>query len=164
MIKMKIEEKAKIFAERAHNGQFRKDGKTLYINHPAEVVRLLKSIGIGDDNILAAAWLHDSVEDSSLTEEEIKKEFNQEIARIVYALTRNIGREDYNNRIKNSDYSIKIIKLADTLHNCLEISGISDKLFIQRKIDDCKNLYLDLAKETCFVFYLILKKSLEPYM
>ena len=61
-------DRAAEFARKAHEGGFRRDKKTPYIVHPADVVARLKSWGITDEDILSAAWLHDTVEDTELTE------------------------------------------------------------------------------------------------
>jgi len=156
---MTLIKKAQKFATQAHKGQFRKDGKTPYIKHPEAVVNLLKQIGINNQDILSAAWLHDVIEDTSITLEQIQKEFNSNITRIVAALTRDVNRKKYNERIKNADFSIKIIKLADIIHNCRDINPSIPSITIKRKIKECKELYLNLAKEISPVFYNLIKTS-----
>ena len=63
-------ELAKKIAFEKHNGQFRRDGVTPYINHPAEVVRLLEKSNASAHEI-AAGWLHDVIEDTGTTLEEL---------------------------------------------------------------------------------------------
>ena len=155
---MNLEQKAQEFATMAHTGQLRKDGKTPYINHCYGVVRLLKEIGIGDENILCSAWLHDVIEDCG-----IEKEFNKEIARIVFVLTRNVNRERYKERIKNADFPIQIVKLADTVHNCSELERCLDKGTIKTKVKDCEEFYFDLARRICPEFYEKLVFYIRPY-
>ena len=156
---MNLEPKAKEFAAKSHKGQLRKNGITPYINHCAGVVSLLKEIGIVDDDILSAGWLHDVIEDCNVTKEQIEQEFNVNIARIVSVLTRDVDRETYKERIKQSDYQVQIVKLADTVHNCSEMAhqNIPEKT-IKRKIEDCEALYFDLAKQICPRFYDLLKE------
>ncbi|MDO8509478.1 MAG: HD domain-containing protein [Nanoarchaeota archaeon] len=159
---MNLESKASKFATQAHEGQLRKDGKTPYITHCAGVVSLLKEIGIDDEDTLCAAWLHDTIEDCGVTREYIKREFNTNIARIVSQLTRDVDREAYKERIKNADYQVQIVKLADTVHNCSTMTHPRvSKETIRRKLEDCKDLYFDLAKEVCLEFYLMLKIHTE---
>ena len=130
---MKLEQKAKEFARIIHAGQLRKDGETPYLIHLEETANLLEKIGISNEDIKCSARLHDSMEDCGFSKEVIEKEFNGNIARIVQALTRDVSREEYNERIKNSDYSVQIIKLADTVHNCATLSkNLLEKTKIQQ--------------------------------
>ena len=76
-----IFEKAVIFAFNAHRGQERKDGG-IYILHPLEVAVIAGSM-TQDKNVLAAAVMHDTVEDTSVTSDDILKEFGTEIAELV---------------------------------------------------------------------------------
>lgn len=147
MIGNKIK-KAMNLAERAHKNQFRKDGITPYIEHPKALFNLLLFFGIRDENILCSALLHDIIEDCGVKRKFIEEEFNSEVGRIVSGLTRDCPREEYEDRIKNSDFSIQIIKIADIIHNLIDL----DKNYIsigtyERKINDCKNIYLDLTRK-----------------
>ncbi len=163
-MKMRIEQKAKEFATKIHTGQYRKDGKTPYIKHCEAIVSLLKEIEIKNEDILAAAWLHDTVEDCKVTIKQIEQEFNSEIARIVKSLTRNANRQDYKERVRNADYAIQIIKLADTVHNCSELNLNLPEKTIKRKVEDCKELYFLLAKEICTLFYEKLNNSIANFI
>lgn len=71
-----IEEKARVFATAAHGavGQVRKYTGEPYINHPAEVVQIVRSVQHTPD-MIAAAWLHDVVEDTAVTLEDIEQHF-----------------------------------------------------------------------------------------
>jgi (p)ppGpp synthase/HD superfamily hydrolase len=150
----KFEEKAEKIASKAHQYQFRNDNVTPAIYHPRNVVTYLKQIGIENQDIICAAWLHDTVEDSYLTIDYIKKEFNPNIARIVQKLTKNGDREQYKETIKNSDYPVQIIKLADMIDNCSHLDDARlSKDLVKRKIDDCKILYLPIAEKICPEFY-----------
>src|SRR3989344_3793458 len=146
-MKKSLERIAEELATRAHAGQVRKDGKTPYITHPEAVVSLLKNIGIEDENIIAAGWLHDTIEDCGITRQVIEREVNSEVARIVSILTRDVGREEYIERIRKANYSVKIVKLADFVHNCSTLSSELPAKTIQRKVEDAKKFYLALAQE-----------------
>lgn len=74
------------FAARAHDGQRRLDGRP-FIVHPLDVAGRLAEVGVGDDDILSAALLHDVVEDTKVTLLEIEKEFGQRVALWVAQLT-----------------------------------------------------------------------------
>jgi (p)ppGpp synthase/HD superfamily hydrolase len=72
--------KATNFAAIAHKNQMRKDGKTPYINHPIGVTHILTELGnVFDINVLAAALLHDTVEDTDTTIDDIKDNFGEKI-------------------------------------------------------------------------------------
>ncbi len=78
-----VKEKAKIFAIKAHKGQIRKNEKDKpMIMHPISVGMLLEKFGY-DDNVIAAGYLHDVVEDTKYTIEDIEKEFGNDIASLV---------------------------------------------------------------------------------
>ncbi len=84
---MDIVRKAREFASHAHRDHVRNDeAKTPYVHHLAEVAKLVEVSG-GDDSEIAAAWLHDTVEDTSTTFEDIQREFGGEIAAIVCGMT-----------------------------------------------------------------------------
>ena len=161
---MLLEQKARQYATEAHKGQFRKDGITPYINHPGEVVNLLKSIGIKAIDTLCSGWLHDGPEDTKMTIELIEKEFNANIARIVGQLTRDVDREAYKERIRNADYAVQIVKLADVVHNCSDLKNPSlPAQTIRRKVEDCESLYLELAERICPEFHEMLVGYLASF-
>jgi len=113
--KMTQLELCKKIAYEAHKGQFRNDGVTPYIEHPRRVVELLE----GSNKILrCAAWLHDVIEDTEITELELKKKGVQpSIIRLVKILTN--PKEDYwayLRGVKESAPAIQI-KIADMLDN-----------------------------------------------
>lgn len=76
---------AAAFAARKHSGQYRKGAeKTPYINHPIEVARLLASVGgVSDVDVLSAALLHDTVEDTGTRPEELEERFGSAVRRLV---------------------------------------------------------------------------------
>lgn len=76
------------FAAEAHRHQSRKDGRTPYIVHPTAVLRRLSSdLGVEDPDVLCAAVLHDVIEDSSVTREELELRFGRRVANWVLELT-----------------------------------------------------------------------------
>lgn len=119
--------KAYNLAEEKHHNQFRKSGEG-YIIHPLNVAYILAQIGL-DDSTICAALLHDVVEDTDVTNEDIKKEFGDEIAELVAGVTKlsNIQFtsieeqqvEDYRKMFlaMGKDIRVIILKLADRLHN-----------------------------------------------
>lgn len=94
---MHIVRKAEIFASAAHAavGQVRKYTGEPYIVHPREVAAMVASFG-GDDAMIAAAWLHDVVEDTEVTLDEVRYYFGDDVADLVYWLTDVSKPEDGN--------------------------------------------------------------------
>ena len=121
------------FAKQAHEavGQKRKYSGEPYIVHPEGVVGILMEHGHMSDNMLAAAYLHDTVEDTAVTIEDIDREFGPEISALVGMLTDTAKPEDGNratrmgiNRAHAAQGSpdAQTIKLADILHNIRDVA------------------------------------------
>lgn len=164
-MKEDIVQKAKELAYTMHQDQKRKDGLP-YITHPKGVVKILAGEGIIDETIISVAWLHDVLEDTPIEYESLEKQFGKNIAEKVYILSRNIDREEYKLRIKNSDYAVKIIKLADTLHNIHDAYSLSylPQTSIQRKIDDCMSFYIPMAVEVSSTICCKIIESIDNYL
>lgn len=129
---MDIIEKARVFATAAHSAvrQVRKYTGEPYINHPAELVELLREHGIADQQMLAAAWLHDVVEDTGISLEVIRAEFGACVATLVEGLTDVSKPEDGNRKTRKAidrahtaaqSPACKTIKLADLISNTRSI-------------------------------------------
>lgn len=164
-MKQGLSQKAKDFAYKMHKGQKRKGGLP-YITHPKGVVKILEEIGINDEVTISAAWLHDTLEDTVTKYEDLEKEFGKNIADMVYNLTRNVDRESYKSRIKTSGYLVKVIKLADTLHNVHNpylMRYLSDE-GVKKKIGDCIEFYIPLAMQICPSIGYKLKESISNYL
>lgn len=128
---MDIIEKARIFATAAHGAaaQLRKYTNEPYIVHPREVAGIVLQHG-GSEAQIAAAWLHDVVEDTGVTIEVIKAEFGEEIAELVGWLT-DVSRPEQGNRATRkaidrahtamAPAEAQTIKLADLISNCASI-------------------------------------------
>ncbi|MBR4282836.1 MAG: bifunctional (p)ppGpp synthetase/guanosine-3',5'-bis(diphosphate) 3'-pyrophosphohydrolase, partial [Clostridia bacterium] len=114
-------------ATQAHRGQYRRSGEP-YVMHPLNVALILIELGM-DSQSVAAALLHDVVEDTALTTNDLKKQFGKEIALLVEGVTKlgkvpNYSREEQQaENIRKmlfamaEDVRVIIIKLADRLHN-----------------------------------------------
>lgn len=121
--------KAINFAAKKHRSQKRKgaDGEP-YINHPLEVLNLLTSVGkIEDFNILIAAVLHDTIEDTETTEEEISKLFGAEVCEMVLELTddkslpKPVRKQLQIEHAPHISTGAKQIKLGDKISNIRDI-------------------------------------------
>lgn len=120
-----IVERAYQVAEKAHQGQTRKSGDP-YITHPVAVAQLLADLGIGPAG-LAAALLHDTVEDTEYSLDQLKVDFGDEVAMLVDGVTKldkvkfgeNAQAETVRKMVvaMSKDIRVLVIKLADRLHN-----------------------------------------------
>ena len=132
----KLVQKAYEFANRNHEGQLRKSGEP-YIIHPLNVAYILATIDL-DEETICAALLHDVVEDTKVTHQDIITEFGQEIANLVDGVTKltqfqqNITVkeqqvEDYRKMFlaMGKDIRVILIKLSDRLHNMRTIKFLT---------------------------------------
>jgi (p)ppGpp synthase/HD superfamily hydrolase len=132
---MDIVAKASEFAAAKHAKQRRKYTDQPYFNHLAAVVRLLESSGITDSTILAAAYLHDTVEDTNTTMQEIVAEFGTDVAELVYWLTdAEKGNRESRTlmsawRLSRAPLQAKLIKFADIIDNCASIRAHDPNFF-----------------------------------
>lgn len=122
-----LEEQARRFATEIHAaaGQRRKYTDEPYIVHPAAVVELVRSV-TDDENMLAAAWLHDTVEDTRATLEDIAQQFGDEVAGLVGMLTDKKQPQAKNRAARkvahfrhtaDASPAAQTIKLADIIDN-----------------------------------------------
>lgn len=126
---MDIKEKAKLFAIQAHRGQVRKSEKDKpMIMHPISVGELLESFGY-DDNVVAAGYLHDVVEDTKYTIEDIKKEFGSDIASLVMGASepdKSLSWEERKqhtiDEVRNLPFRNKLVVCADKINNLEDLS------------------------------------------
>ena len=138
------------YAEEAHSGQKRASGEAYFI-HPCAVAKILMELGL-DCATVAAAFLHDVIEDTPVTEEDIRREFGDEILRLVSGVTKldkivfkSREEEEAENFRKifvamAKDIRVIIIKLADRLHNMRSLNFLS------------KERQLKMAQETLDIY------------
>jgi (p)ppGpp synthase/HD superfamily hydrolase len=138
-------QRAKDYAAEAHEGQERKYTGVPYIIHPIEVMGIVMSVE-HDDAMLAAALLHDVVEDTDVTIEEVEAEFGTDVAGLVSDLTDVSNPEDGNRKLRKAldrEHSAKssaraqTIKLADLISNSMDIvkhDPTFAKLYMQEKL------------------------------
>lgn len=117
---------AEAFASDAHAGQIRNYSGRPYIEHPRAVSALLRDAGF-DEEVLAAAFLHDLVEDTRRTSEEIRARFGEQVGDLVDALTEDPSMEPYERR-KDAHREKVIAAGADAIaiYAADKLSNISD--------------------------------------
>ena len=145
------------FAEEAHRGQIRKDGKTPYIAHPMEVVRILMSIHADEDTLISAI-LHDVPEDTTRTMEDVKAAFGDKVAFLVDGVTK-LSKVHYQNDMpqhqveslkklflhSGEDLRVILIKLADRLHNMRTLGNLKDNNKRLRISRETLEIYVPIA-------------------
>jgi len=162
-------EKALNFATEAHKGQARKYTGEPYITHPIAVAQLVEEVG-GSYMAIAAALLHDTVEDTSVTNEDIQRNFGCYVAVWVENLTDVSKLEDGSRAVrKEMDRQhtfialppAKTIKLADLIHNSISIiehaPGFA-KIYMAEK-----RLLLEVLKEGNSTLYEKATKIVDDY-
>ena len=147
-------EHAFAFAARAHESQQRRSGEP-FIEHPFAVARILAELHL-DEETLAAALLHDVVEDTGVETEQLRAEFGEEIAKLVDGVTKltriqfqsreHAEAENYRKMIvaMAQDPRVILIKLADRLHNMRTIEYLGKQKQIQ-KAKEALEVYAPIA-------------------
>ena len=145
-------ERAFLIAEEAHQGQNRKSGEP-YITHPVAVAEILADIGL-DQSTIIAALLHDTVEDTQYSLEQLKRDFGPEIAGLVDGVTKldklTYGPDAQAETLRkmviamSRDIRVLVIKLADRLHNARTWKYVSPES-AARKARETLDIYAPLA-------------------
>ncbi|MGK0715991.1 RelA/SpoT family protein [Leucobacter sp. W1153] len=149
---LSIIERAYIVAERSHRGQKRRSGEP-YITHPIAVAQILADLGVSPV-VIAAALLHDTVEDTDYSLDQLSEEFGDEISMLVDGVTK-LDKVKYGDSAQaetvrkmvvamSKDIRVLVIKLADRLHNARTwgfVTGDSAK----RKAQETLEIYAPLA-------------------
>ena len=145
-------ERAYKTAEKHHEGQKRKSGED-YITHPLAVARILADLGSGPATI-AAALLHDTVEDTSYSIEQLRSDFGEEVGLLVDGVTK-LDKMKFGDSAQaetmrkmvvamSKDVRVLVIKLADRLHNA-RTWGFVDPDSAKRKAQETLEIYAPLA-------------------
>jgi guanosine-3',5'-bis(diphosphate) 3'-pyrophosphohydrolase len=112
------------FAARKHNGQFRKDNCTPYVAHPIRVMMILATVfEVDDGEVLAAAALHDTIEDTTTDRDELIEKYGSRVADMVAALSKDKRKaepdreRDYYDTLRSAPIEVQLCKLADLYDN-----------------------------------------------
>ena len=148
--------KAYEFAKIKHAGQYRESGEE-YITHPLAVAIILARLNADTDTI-CAGLLHDVIEDTNTTQEDIAAEFSSSVATLVMGVT-NLTRASFNSKISsnnanlrklilgmNKDVRILIIKLADRLHNMMTLQYKKNVEKQHMKAMETLSIYVPIAE------------------
>ncbi|HUG88600.1 MAG TPA: bifunctional (p)ppGpp synthetase/guanosine-3',5'-bis(diphosphate) 3'-pyrophosphohydrolase [Actinomycetota bacterium] len=151
---VRLIERAHEVAERAHHGQVRKSGEA-FIEHPLGVTQVLADLGM-DTTTLVAGLLHDVVEDTSITLDEVEQEFGGDVAALVDGVTK-LDKIPLRTREQHQaenvrkmivamarDIRVLIIKLADRLHNMRTLAALRPEKQSQ-KATETLEIYAPLA-------------------
>lgn len=119
--------RAQLYAINAHAGQFRDGGTTPYIEHPTLVASILALV-TDDKDVIAAGWLHDTIEDTDVTYDDLVETFGSRVADLVNEVTHVVHKKgNYFPRLHTREGIM--IKFADNLSNLstVPLSGWGDK-------------------------------------
>lgn len=149
-------ERAYHYALKAHGEQTRESGDP-YFSHPLEVATILAKLHL-DAHSIATALLHDTVEDTGVSLEEIEQLFGEDVARLVDGVSK-LSRIEMRNEIEkqaenfrklvlamSSDIRVLIVKLADRLHNMRTLFHVKDDLKKRRIARETIDIYAPLAE------------------
>ncbi len=124
MLDTSLWQQASAFAARAHRHQLRRDGRTPYYSHCVRVAMTVAlKFGCTNDRVLAAALLHDTIEDTDTDYDDLLKRFGPEVADLVAAMTKDMRlvesqREPaYDAQLADGPWEARLIKLADVYDN-----------------------------------------------
>jgi len=144
---------AAAFAARKHSGQLRRDGRTPYFSHVVRVAMTVSEVfGCHDEETLAAALLHDLIEDTTTDYDDLLERFGKSVADMVAVLTKNMSmpeaarEKDYDARIARADWRVRLIKLADAYDNLLDsVNDPRGEKELPKRVEACRRA-LALAK------------------
>jgi GTP diphosphokinase / guanosine-3',5'-bis(diphosphate) 3'-diphosphatase len=147
--------KAYNFALEAHQNQKREEGVP-YIFHPVAVAKILTDLKL-DSATITTGLLHDTIEDTKVTYESVKKEFGEEVANLVEGVTKISELETKASTVSKAenfrklilatskDIRVLLVKIADRLHNMRTIHFVKDKDKIIHKAKETMEIYAPLA-------------------
>lgn len=150
------------FAARAHEGQWRKTGRVPYIAHPFGVAMILQQMGC-DEEVVAAGMLHDVVEDTTVTLDEIRQTFGDTVADIVEGCTEPTKRGIKWERRKQhmidtlceAPLTVKLVAAADKYHN------VSHAIFTEKQVGSSMWKRFGRGKEEQAWYYRSVTRSIS---
>jgi len=120
-------QEASAWAARAHRNQVRKDGRTPYASHPARVAMTVATVfGVQDEEIIAAAFLHDTIEDTTTDYDDLLQAFGRRVADIVACVSKDMRMEEkpreiaYDQQMEKGPWEARLVKLGDVYDNVID--------------------------------------------
>lgn len=127
-----MKQRAKVFAEKAHQGQMRKNSAEPYITHPIRVAEQLEQAGFAEE-VVCAGYLHDVVEDTAYEIEDIEAKFGSKVAHLVASHTEDKSKtwqarkQHTIDTIRTAEKEVKYVIVADKLDNLLSLEKAIDE-------------------------------------
>ncbi len=127
---LELVKSAELFARKKHAGQTQKDGAQ-YSEHLEAVVSRLKSLGVVDEEILCAGWLHDTIEDTDASFDELLERFGSRVAVLVSSLSKDTSlpkkqkEREYIKQLRESSPDAKLVKICDISANLSDLKRYS---------------------------------------
>jgi len=127
---LELVENAELFAKKKHSGKTRKDG-TPYSKHLEDVVNRLKSLGVIDEELLCSGWLHDTIEDTDTSFDDLFEKFGSRVAVLVLSMSKDTSlpkkkkEKAYVKQLKEASVDAKLIKLCDISANLSDLKKYS---------------------------------------
>jgi (p)ppGpp synthase/HD superfamily hydrolase len=143
---------AENFAKEKHSGMTGKDGITPHYEHLAAVTARLKNLGIADDDVISASWLHDIIDYTQTSFDELDQRFGSKVAVLVLAISKDKSlprakqEEQYVKQLKDASLEAKIIKLCDISASLRDLKNA--QFSKTKKIKEIKKMtfYLNIIK------------------
>ena len=149
---LKSVQNAELYAKKKHAGHFRRDGITPYAKHLEDVVNRLKSLGVVKSELLCAGWLHDVLEDTETSFDDIYEKFDSTVAVLVSSLTKEMSlprkrrEQEYVMRLKESSTDAKLIKFCDISANLSDLKNYEASKSKKLRQIKQKRHYLNVIK------------------
>ena len=166
---MSLLKNAELFAKTKHSGKLKKSGIT-YSKHLEDVVSRLKSLGVNDDEVLCAGWLHDILEDTDTSFDELFEKFGRRVAVLALSLTKNKfvidvdddsslsltkkktlpkkqRQKEYGIKLKESEIDAKLIKLCDISANLGDLKNQTISKTKRKRILKELRYYLSIIQQ-----------------
>ena len=149
---LKSVQNAELYAKKKHAGHFRHDGSTPYSKHLEDVVNRLKSLGVVKSELLCAGWLHDTLEDTETSFDDIYEKFDSTVAVLVSSLTKDVSlprkkrEQEYVRQLKESSTDAKLIKFCDISANLSDLKNYEASKSKKLRQIKQKRHYLNVIK------------------
>lgn len=154
---------AENFAKERHSGMTGNNGMTPYYEHLAAVVVRLKNLGISDEDVISSSWLHDIIDYTETSFDELDQRFGSKVAVLVLSVSRDKSlprakqEEQYVKQLKEASFEAKLIKLCDISASLRDLKNSSFSKTKKTKEVKKMTFYLNVIRSD-----LIKNKSQVP--